>query len=358
MDSPQRGYLVLADISGFDAYIASVELEHAQDILAELLQLLVSNLVPPLKFSNLHGDAVLAYSVPETEPSGQLMLEILEATYRAFRNHLITIQRETTCGCQACLTVPNLDLKFLVHYGEFTVSRISERTEINGLDAELVRRRLVKDQVSERETAYTLVTEAANKIMAVPLPDAVNNSGEYPVFGVINSSRFNMKTRFDALAGSLEVRVTDDEAHAKIEHTFSVPPQMLWEWLNSPDHRNQWMSGRYWTKRDRLDGRMGIGATNHCQHDSGSLMETVRDWRPFSYFTVDLQTNFTWMFFRLTYSLVPINDGGETVLKLLGRVHGPVPLLMTRPKLKQMMTSLENDMGRLEDLVLQPEAEL
>jgi hypothetical protein len=37
----QHGYLVLADISGYTSYVASTELEHAQAILRELLEVIL-----------------------------------------------------------------------------------------------------------------------------------------------------------------------------------------------------------------------------------------------------------------------------------------------------------------------------
>ena len=37
----QYGYLVLADISGYTSYVASTEIEHSQEVLAELLELIV-----------------------------------------------------------------------------------------------------------------------------------------------------------------------------------------------------------------------------------------------------------------------------------------------------------------------------
>ena len=37
----QHGYLVLADISGYTAYLAGVELDHAHEILSDLLETIV-----------------------------------------------------------------------------------------------------------------------------------------------------------------------------------------------------------------------------------------------------------------------------------------------------------------------------
>ena len=39
--TPQRGYLLFADISGFTKYVAGTELEHSTEILKELLELIV-----------------------------------------------------------------------------------------------------------------------------------------------------------------------------------------------------------------------------------------------------------------------------------------------------------------------------
>ena len=54
----QHGYLVLADISGFTSYVAGTELEHANEILTELLELIIAHFTPTLTLSKLEGDAV------------------------------------------------------------------------------------------------------------------------------------------------------------------------------------------------------------------------------------------------------------------------------------------------------------
>ena len=58
--SIERGYLVLADISGYTGYLAECELDHAHGILAELLREVVGGLTPPLTLAAIEGDAVFA----------------------------------------------------------------------------------------------------------------------------------------------------------------------------------------------------------------------------------------------------------------------------------------------------------
>ena len=55
-----HGYLVLADIGGYSGYLALVELEHAHEILTDLLEVIVEKFKTILTISKLEGDAVFA----------------------------------------------------------------------------------------------------------------------------------------------------------------------------------------------------------------------------------------------------------------------------------------------------------
>lgn len=48
---------------------------------------------------------------------GQSLLDMIESTYASFRKALELMVINTTCTCNACRNLPNLDLKFFVHYG-------------------------------------------------------------------------------------------------------------------------------------------------------------------------------------------------------------------------------------------------
>jgi len=80
----QHGYLVLADISGYTSYLAGVELDHAHEILTDLLETIVGKFKTVLTISKLEGDAVFAYTPEDTLPRGETLLELIEATYMAF----------------------------------------------------------------------------------------------------------------------------------------------------------------------------------------------------------------------------------------------------------------------------------
>jgi hypothetical protein len=113
---PERTCLVIADISGYTSYLAGVELDHAQDILADLMGVVVGSLRPRFKLAKLEGDAAFVYMPTETI-DGSALLDVIEGTYFAFRRRLRDIGRASECDCNACMRIPQLDLKFVAHHG-------------------------------------------------------------------------------------------------------------------------------------------------------------------------------------------------------------------------------------------------
>jgi len=56
LNRAERGCLAIADISGYTGYLAGSELEHAHDVLADLMRTVVGSLRPRLKLIKLEGD--------------------------------------------------------------------------------------------------------------------------------------------------------------------------------------------------------------------------------------------------------------------------------------------------------------
>src|SRR5689334_4242430 len=160
--STQHGYFLIADITGYTQYLSSSELEHAQQTLTALLNLLIQHTKPPLIISRLAGDAVISYGLRDGFLQPQVFLETTEDTYVSFRQLLELMVRNTTCPCNACRNIGSLDLKFFVHYGEFAVQRLDAHDELVGSDVNLVHR-LTKNHVTEVTglKAYALYTGAA-----------------------------------------------------------------------------------------------------------------------------------------------------------------------------------------------------
>jgi uncharacterized protein YndB with AHSA1/START domain len=333
MHAPSHtGFLLLADISGFDAYLANVELDHANDVLKELLELIIDTLSPPMQIASVHQDAVLAYQLQQELVRSETMLELTEATYFAFRDRLKSIARNNTCDCRACQAVPTLDLKFLVHYGEFTAQpEPDRRVTLGGLDADLVRERRLKDQVKTGTRSYALFTESGLHQMGVSPEDMVACSGDYRHVGTIQSRFLDLGRRYEALTNDRRAYITPEQADIIVAHDFAAPSSLVWDWLNDPYKRTRWYRWTTWTPGLRPDGRMGIGAVNHCAHGVGSLIETILDWRPYRYFTVEMSQDSIWSAFEATYQLDPLPDGQGTSLEFRAILRKAPVLGLARP---------------------------
>src|SRR5690349_1050802 len=138
----RRGCLLLADISGYTAYLGGVELEHSHDILADLLSMVASGLCPPFHLAKLEGDAVFCVAPAGEQLDGEDLLATLESTYLAFARRRRTVALSSSCSCDACRRTPELDLKFCVHHGAFVEHEVAGSRELVGSDVVLVHRLL------------------------------------------------------------------------------------------------------------------------------------------------------------------------------------------------------------------------
>ena len=326
----QHGYLLLADISGYTSFVAATELEHAHEILTELLELILSRFTPTLTLSKLEGDAVFAY-VPEAKlRRGETLLELIEATYVAFRDRREAVRRRTTCECNACRNIPSLDLKFIAHHGDYIVQNVSGINELVGSDVNLIHR-LLKNHVSEATgwRAYALFTEAGLNHMGVR-PEGMHEQVEsYEHLGEVKTCVLNLHPRYQALAEARRVFVSPEEALVAFMQDYPAPPPAVWEWLNDP-HKRQLYTFQPVTfvPVSRPGGRTGAGARNHCVHGKDvAMQETVLDWRPFDYLTVEqVYSGITAL---ITCQLAPAPDGG-TRLHVYMKGRMPVPAFFNR----------------------------
>src|SRR5574341_41652 len=166
----RQGYLLLADISGYTAFLTGTELEHAQEIIRELTTLIQERLAPPLRFVKLEGDAVFCYGDAAVFRDGERMVELIEACYFDFSNRLLDMTRATTCRCKACASIGSLGLKFVGHYGSYVVERDGGGEDLAGPDV-ILAHRLLKNTIGESggPEAYAFLTEACIQRMSQPL---------------------------------------------------------------------------------------------------------------------------------------------------------------------------------------------
>src|SRR2546427_12530201 len=101
-DRPESGFLVLADISGFTAFVTATELEHGAEVTGVLLAGVMEALSPPLEIQELEGDAVFALCPDDAEGADRRRLEASGRAVAAFRQRRRDIPLVPTCPRRAC----------------------------------------------------------------------------------------------------------------------------------------------------------------------------------------------------------------------------------------------------------------
>jgi hypothetical protein len=316
--SIRKGYLVLADITGYTLFLAASELPHAQVILREILSVIMKSFTPTLRIAEVEGDAIFAYAPDERLVRGETLLELVEATYLAFRELRATKERMSTCACEACHAIPTLDLKFVVHHGEFIEQKFDGKPKPVGSS--------VKNGISEATgwRGYLLFSEDAINAMQIRPCDMYDCIESYEHLGSVDTHALDLDTRYRELTEARYNFLDREQAFTTTEVRVAGHPSLVWEWLNEPEHRKVWWQGSGWHFVQNPNGRTGRGTTNHCSQSN--FTEYVLDWRPFSYFTVKRKKG---MFTILeTTELEPIADG--TLVRWNHSIELPLPRWLRR----------------------------
>lgn len=289
LNQPEPACLVIADISGYTGFLAGAELDHAQDILADLMGTVVSALKPTFRLAKLEGDAAFVYTITPTIDAAQLQ-DTIERTYFAFRRRLRDIRQASTCECNACILVPNLDLKVVAHHGQVVRQRIASWEELVGSDV-IVVHRLLKNHVEESTgvKAYALYSEGCVTAMGLEDPAAgglVRHAEEFEGVGEVVGWIRDLHAAWADEEERARVLVAPKDAGLIVEAIFDGPPAVVWDWATSPARRIQWQAGVTGVEQvSGQPGRRGVGTVNHCIHGKDAIVEEVLDWRPYEYVT-------------------------------------------------------------------------
>ncbi len=180
------GPLLLADISGYTGFLQDVTEAHRDDafaggrvpdaysLVSSLLDGIIEKTVPPFTLSKVEGDAVFLFASGDADvPRGDALLQCLAACYQSFRERLAGAEQVWTCRCNACSRVDGLDLKFVLHAGSYIVQPIGGGRELAGPEV-VMAHRLLKNHAAEAvgHSAYALITDAAVRLLAVPVAGA------------------------------------------------------------------------------------------------------------------------------------------------------------------------------------------
>ena len=288
MLQPEPTWLLIADISGYTQYLASVELDHAQDILADLIGTVVTSLRPGFRLAKLEGDAAFV-AAPAEKVDGSLLLDTIERCYFGFRRRRRDVRQATSCDCNACVRIPDLNLKFVVHHGQVLRQRIAGSDELLGSDV-IVVHRLLKNDVVERLgiDAYALFSDAAASAMAFD-PAALGMdalTATYEHIGELSTWVLDLERRWEQEESRQRIYVSAAGSAFGVSVPTAAPPQVAWEFLTVPGRRSGWQAGvTDVLLADSTGNRRSVGATIHCMHGTEAVIEEILDWRPYDYWT-------------------------------------------------------------------------
>lgn len=287
LSRPEPACLLIADISGYTSYLAGSELDHAQDILADLMTTVVVALRPGFRLSKLEGDAAFAYLLADAI-DGSRLLDTVEKTYFAFRRRLRDIAQATSCECNACVLMPRLDLKVIVHHGTVIRHRIAGHEELVGSDV-IVVHRLLKNHVVDGLgiPAYALFSEACITAMGVD-PGALGMTEYHDTseeLGEVVGWVHDLGAAWSAELDRRRVIVSDADAGYVYETVVPAPRDIVWSFMTDPALRPRWQAGVTGVEEQPTTPRRGVGTTNHCMHGKDVIIEEILDWRPTDYVT-------------------------------------------------------------------------
>ena len=279
--------LLLTDISGYTGYLAGVELDHAQDILADLMNTIVRALRPAFRLAKLEGDAAFMYAIAE-ELDGSLLLDTIERCYFGFRRRRRDVRQMTSCQCNACVRIPELNLKFVVHHGMILRQRVAGQDELLGADVILVHRLLKNDVIASTGIeAYALFSQQCVDVTDVDVSALGMRaySEAYEHIGAVSVWVHDLGRRWQEEESRTRLIVDKRQAVYQLDTPSSAPPQVAWEFVTTPGRRIAWQLGVTGVEVIATGNRRGVGATNHCMHGKSAVVEEILDWRPYDYFT-------------------------------------------------------------------------
>jgi len=268
----QEGALVLADISGYSAFVQQTEVDHSWSILHELLDTVVRSLQGRMDVSQVEGDAILFITGLSTPD----VIKALEGTFVAFHRRLRDMQAVTTCPCNACARISVLKLKFVVHHGKFSRQRLGNVEQLHGADV-IVPHRLLKNKVPSKE--YLLVTDAVLEC----LPDEARarftpHSEEFDV-GAIHGGYQEIGYLWDLAQATERKRVLPEEAIVNSEVVVEASAESIYKRLLEPK-----VMERYLISDDveAVAGARGedLGAEFHCHHGGSVVSMRVVNLEP------------------------------------------------------------------------------
>lgn len=264
----------MPDISGFTKFVNNTEIEHGIHIIAELLELLIDSATIDLELVEIEGDALFMFTskIPDY---GQL-LTLTTTMLENFHKHTKSYESKRICNCGSCRTTTNLELKFLVHYGELAFIKVKNFVKPYGQDVIKIHR-LLKNQVPVNE--YILLTNDAydlykNQVDKTWVKTNENHNSEHFEYFYKNLENIQNNVQIADEKGADE-NIENSTPTITIEKYFDENAQNIFTYVSELKYRHLWDKE---VKRIEFDENKvnRIGTQHNCILNIGNLnFETI-----------------------------------------------------------------------------------
>ena len=259
--------LFMPDISGFTEFVSNTEINHAQSIIQEILEIIIESNEIGMELGEIEGDAIFFYRLGDP-PSMHELLKQVQIMFTNFHQHLMLYDRNRICPCEACASAKNLKLKIVAHFGEVAGYSVKTHRKLFGKDV-IVLHRLLKNNLNKKE--YALLT--------LPLVDEAVSEGNLPEWfspeeaseqydvGEISFKVSDLSTLREQLP---EVPVTEFHLSEKTKTVFSeeglikAPAHEVFGAIFDITKRPKWMEGVKGIEMISKDIINRIGTAHRC----------------------------------------------------------------------------------------------
>ena len=267
--------LFIPDISGFTNFIHQTELRHSQHIISELLEILIDANELDMELAEIEGDALFFYKFKSLPDYTSIVAQI-KKLYLVFHHHLKLYEFKRICQCGACTTANNLELKFVVHSGDFNFINVKGQHKPIG-ESVITVHRLLKNDIPLDE--YVLISENTRAALNLDLDSTWKMlESNYDHIGNIKYSYREISSFKKELPRLPEIVIDNvkKQLHFSTETEISQPPIYVYELLSNFKFRRLWNTGLDDLKYD--DSELNQSDVKHtCVIDGKSIdFETVK----------------------------------------------------------------------------------
>jgi len=270
--------IYIPDISGFTNFVNNTEINHAQHIISELLEVIIDSDTLGMTVSEVEGDAVLFYKMTNIPslPSLEDILQQARNTFVNFHHHLRRYDTERVCQCGACTGAANLSLKIIAHHGEIGFTKVKESEKPFG--STLVEsHRLLKNNIDATE--YLLITNNIFKSQSVSEKSWVDfQLGENEYDGKSICYHYSLLSALHNEVKDPEPPPPPIRINNPITGSVEInkPLYLVFEMVNNLDFRLLWRTDLNALEYD--EGKLNrVGTKHRCLFNGGFVdFETIK----------------------------------------------------------------------------------